>query len=94
MNQQPIITPYENYLVQQSVQVSGSLNSNSIISHAGNIGALLYFACEEDFNSMAIAIMADKKKEDHNPQLKDYFDQGLTITKKYLQALEYKNQTV
>ena len=94
MNQQPIITPYENYLVQQSVHVSGSITEDTTITHAGNIGALLYFACEEEFNSMAIAIMADKKREDLNPQLKDYFDQGLTITKKYLQALEYKNQTV
>lgn len=92
MDQQPVITPYENYLVQQSLVVSGELNEDSIINHAGNIGALLYFACEEEFNSMALSIMADRKRETLNPQLKDYLDKGIVIANKYLKALQYKNQ--
>ena len=51
------MTAYEKYLIDQSISLSGMLTLESRVPHIGNVAALLYYACTEDFNSLAMSVL-------------------------------------
>ena len=82
------MTAYENYLIGQSIQLSGPLTQESRIAHAGNVAAMIYFACVEDANPLAISIIGNNYSEQPH---KSYFDAGMQIVEKHILLTFNKN---
>jgi hypothetical protein len=84
------MTVYENYLIDQSISLSGMLTLESRVPHIGNVAALLYYACTEDFNSLAISVL-DKEQGSESSRYEVYIKTATRLVDTYLELLFAKN---
>ena len=74
------MTAYEKSLVNHSLQLSGEMTEENVISHAGNVAAMIYHDYVGNQNPMAI----DAIRKYQIREMQDYLYAGLKIIKDHI----------
>lgn len=84
------MTVYEKYLIDQSISLSGKLSPESRVPHIGNVAALLYYACTEDLNSLALSVL-DGKQDADSSRYEVYIRTATRLIDTYIDIVCAKN---